>query len=267
MSSLSDCAVLRRPAQSPPCEPLIARESTLPTLAGKENRTSGCAHCGALRFCLPEGLAVPEAEQFDHMIGHRIRMKKGSALFHAADPLVNLYAVRIGAFKTTLVDEAGRGQITGFHMPGDVLGLDGIAEDIQVCTAVALEDSELCVIPYARLMRSCASCLKLQNNFNRLLSQALVREQNMLLTMAGLRADQRLAAFFLKLSERFARWGYSDSSFVLRMSREDIASYLGLRLETVCRCIAQLRARGIIECRGRTVEIRHMQYLKEAACA
>lgn len=267
MSDFSDCTVLRRPSESALREPLIARESPVPTRAETESRAAGCSHCGALRFCLPDGLAVSEAEQFGHMIGHRIKMKKGSALFHAADPLTHLYAIRIGAFKTTLVDEGGRGQITGFHMPGDVLGLDGIAGDIQVCTAVALEDSELCVIPYAKLLRSCANCQNLQKNFNRLLSQALVREQTMLLTMAGLRADQRLAAFFLKLSERFARWGYSDSSFVLRMSREDIASYLGLRLETVCRCIAQLRARGIIECRGRTVEIRHMQYLKEMAWA
>lgn len=224
-----------------------------------------CRGCLAQRFCLPEGLVAGDAAEFDGVVSYRFKIAKGSALYHAPQPLISLFAVRVGAFKTTIVDQGGRGQVTGFQMPGDILGLDAIAEEQHTCSAVALEDSEVCVIPYAALQRACGRCKTLQYNFNRILSQLLVREQQMMLLMGHLSAEERLSTFLLGLSERYQQRGYSASGFVLRMSREDISSYLGLRLETVCRCIANLRERGVIECHGRTLQILDLVGLQAAA--
>lgn len=224
-----------------------------------------CSDCGAQRFCLPEGLAVGDADTFAGLVSHRLKIAKGSALFHAPESLINLYAVRVGAFKTTIVDQVGRGQITGFQMPGDILGLDAIAQHRHTCSAVALVDSEVCAVAYRPLQHACGQCPPLQLNFNRIFSQLLVREQNMMLLMGNLSAEQRLATFFLTLSERYRLRGYSATGFALRMSREDISSYLGLRLETVCRAIAHLRERGVIECRGRALEILDIAALQAAS--
>lgn len=220
-----------------------------------QSSSRGCTSCGAQRFCMPKGLTEGDALDFEGMVSHGLKVKKGHALFHAPQRLISLYAVRVGAFKTTIVDHGGRGQITGFQMPGEMLGLDAIADGAHTCSAVALEDSEVCVMPYASLQRACTKCPTLQSNFNRLLSQLLIRDQQMMLLMGNLNAEQRLSTFLLSLSERYRLRGYSPSSFILRMSREDISGYLGLRLETVCRAIAQLREREIIECHGRTLNI------------
>ena len=149
-------------------------------------------------------------------------------------------------------------------MPGDILGLDAIAQSQHACSAVALVDSEACALAYGPLQHACSNCPRLQSNFNRILSQLLVGEQNMMLLMGNLSADQRLSTFLLSLSERYRLSGYSASGFVLRMSREDISSYLGLRLEPICRCIAHLRERGIIECRGRALQILDFSALQAA---
>jgi len=198
---------------------------------------------------------VPGASAFEGLVSHRVKVAKGCALFKAPDRLVNIYAVRVGAFKTTIVDRVGRGQITGFQMPGDMLGLDAIAQSHHASSAVALVDSEVCAIAYKRLQHACSNSAAMQLTFNRILSQLLVRRQNMMLLMGNLNAEQRLSTFLLGLSECYRLSGYSSSNFVLRMSREDISSYLGLRLETICRCISHLRDRRIIECRGRALQI------------
>ncbi len=156
-------------------------------------------------------------------------------MYRTGDPLRSLYAVRIGSFKTSVLSVDGREQVTGFHIPGEMLGLDAISADQHACNAFALEDSEVCPIPFAQLEKLAQNLPSLQHNLNRLLSREIVRDHSMLMLMGNMNSDERLAAFLLNLSQRFSIRGYSAKDFVLKMRREEIGSYLGLRLETICR--------------------------------
>lgn len=223
---------------------------------------SACLNCAVSALCLPKGLSEEGNGRFDALIAQRIRVKKGSGLYHANDPLTHLYAVRFGSFKTCFANADGRGLVTRFLMSGDMLGLEAISTGRHICSAFALEDSEVCPIPYQRLESLAHDFPFLQQNLNRMLSGEIVREHEMLLTMCNLNAEERLASFLLNLSQKYVKRGYSAHGFVLRMSREDIASYLGLRLETICRSIARLRDLEIVRFEGRVVEILDMPALR-----
>ncbi|HEX8594538.1 MAG TPA: fumarate/nitrate reduction transcriptional regulator Fnr [Pseudomonas sp.] len=220
-----------------------------------------CANCGVRELCLSTGLSNADVERLSSIVTQRLRIKKGAPLYHAGEPLRSLYAIRYGFFKTSITSEDGREQITGFQMAGDMLGIDAIGENRHVCNALALEDSEVCPIHFTQLERLNQELPSLQRNFNKLLSREIVRDHEMLLLMGNLNADERFAAFLLNLSHRMLARGYSPRAFVLRMSREDIGSYLGLRLETICRAIARLRELDIVRISGRAVEILNLEAL------
>jgi len=183
----------------------------------------------------------------------RRRLRSGEALFSCGDPLCSLYSVCGGSFKTSTVDGEGREQVTGFFMAGDLLGLDGIGSGSYSVTALALEESLVCVTPYALIERLAREMPDLQRELQVALSGEIVSKHAMMLLLGSMRAEERLAAFLLNLSSRLARRGYSPSDFYLRMTREDIGSYLGLALETVSRLFSKLEAQGIVEIRRRRV--------------
>ncbi|WP_336346794.1 fumarate/nitrate reduction transcriptional regulator Fnr [Pseudomonas monsensis] len=222
-----------------------------------------CSNCSVLELCLPIGLDGAEVERLDTLIVQRLKVRKGAALYRAGDPLRSLYAVRVGSFKTSVLSVDGREQVTGFHIPGEMLGLDAISADEHACTAYALEDSEVCPIHFAQLEKLAQSLPSLQHNLNKLLSREIVRDHSMLMLMGNMNSDERLAAFLLNLSQRLSSRGYSSKEFVLKMRREEIGSYLGLRLETICRGIAHLRDQGLVEIAGRNVKIQNLDGLKQ----
>ncbi|WP_095108363.1 helix-turn-helix domain-containing protein [Pseudomonas sp. Irchel 3E20] len=228
-----------------------------------QNLKSACSNCSVLELCLPLGLTGPEIERLDTLIVQRFKVKKGAALYRAGDPLRSLYAVRIGSFKTSVLSVDGREQVTGFQIPGETLGLDAISTDLHACNAVALEDSEVCPIHFAHLEKLARELPSLQHNLNKILSREIVRDHDMLMMLGNMNSDERLAAFLLNWSQRLKARGYSSSSFVLKMRREEIGSYLGLRLETICRGIAHLRDQGLVEISGRDVNILNMGGLKQ----
>lgn len=222
---------------------------------------AACSNCSVLELCLPIGLTDQEVERLNTLIIQRVKVKKGAALYRTGDPLRSLYAVRIGSFKTTVLSLDGREQVTGFQIPGEMLGLEAISEERHTCNAFALEDSEVCPIPYAQLERLVRELPSLQHNLNKLLSREIVRDHDMLMLMGNMNSDERLAAFLLNLSQRLNMRGYSSREFVLKMRREEIGSYLGLRLETICRGIAHLRDQTLVEISGRNVKILDMDGL------
>jgi CRP/FNR family transcriptional regulator len=224
---------------------------------------AACSNCSVLELCLPIGLTGQEVEQLDTLIVQRVRVKKGAALYRAGDPLRSLYAVRIGFFKTSMLSLDGREQVTGFQMLGEMLGLDAISADQHTCNAFALEDSEVCPIHFAQLEKLAQQLPSLQHNLHKLLSREIVRDHSMLMMMGNMNSDERLAAFLLNLSQRLSTRGYSSRDFVLKMRREEIGSYLGLRLETVCRGIAHLRDLALVDISGRNVKILDMAGLKQ----
>lgn len=196
-----------------------------------------------------------DREHFDELIIHKARISKGLQLYRAGEPSQYLYFVRRGSFKTTLVSEQGHSLVTGFTMSGEPMGLEVITGELHMCTATALEDSEVNLISCQCLANLARDIPVLQFNLNRMLSSELIRSQNMLITLGYCNAEVRLAIFMLNLSRRFAVRGYSAHSFLLRMSREDIASSIGVRAETICRAIARLRTLRLMTFEGRSVEI------------
>jgi CRP/FNR family transcriptional regulator len=215
---------------------------------------ASCAHCLARELCLPSQVEAREVVRLDGLIGYRRRLARGDVLFRAGQPFAMIHAVRFGHLKSSRPDHRGQPHVTAFHMTGDLLGLDAIAGARHACTAVALEDSEVCEIPYCRLQEALAVSPALMQRFHVALSREIQREQGVLLH-ADMKGPQRLASLLLELSERYAERGYSGRRFALRMSRADIGNYLGLTIETVSRLMTRFRDQGWIALDRREVEL------------
>jgi CRP/FNR family transcriptional regulator len=204
---------------------------------------------------MPVGLAQKDLAQIDCWLKDHRRIRKGERLYAAGEAFQALYAIRVGSFKTSLTVEDGREQVTGFFMLGDILGLDGVGTEQHTCEAVALEDSEACVMPFAQLDDIAQHMRSLQQHLLRLLSREIVREQHAMLMLGSMRAEERLAGFLLNLADRYKSRGYSASEFVLRMTREEIGSYLGLKLETVSRLFSRFQEAGLLRAQQRQIKI------------
>ena len=214
-----------------------------------------CSDCNLRELCLPVGFSGPELERLDSLVATRRTLRRGELLFHSGDTFESLYAVRTGFFKTRLSSADGRDQVTGFQMAGELLGLDGIGSGQHTCDAVALEDSQVCVIPYEQLEALSHEFGDLQRQFHRIMSREIVRDHGVMLLLGSMRAEERLAAFLLNLTQRLRARGFSPSSLVLRMTREEIGSYLGLKLETVSRCFSHFHEEGVLAVRQRQIQV------------
>ncbi len=216
---------------------------------------SVCCGCSIRELCLPAGLTDQEVLLLDQHMSHRQPIKKGESLYRTGDTFRSLYAVSTGFFKTSILHEDGRSQVTGFQMAGEILGLDAISTDRHICDAVALEDSVVCEVPFERFEELGQLMSNLQRRFNRTLSSEIVREQGIMLLLGSMRSEERLAAFLVNLAKRFSIRKQSGSELVLRMTREDIGSYLGLKLETVSRLLSRFHDEGLLEVHGRNIQI------------
>jgi CRP/FNR family transcriptional regulator len=224
-----------------------------------------CAACSMHQLCLPMGLEDADIDRLDKIIGKRRRLERDEALYKMGDPFRNLYAVRFGHFKTYQINAAGEAQITGFQMAGELLGMDAISADRHHCDAVALEDSEVCEIPFAHLEELFGHVPALLRHFHRIMSQEITREQNVMLLLGNMRAEQRFAVFLINLSARYAARGYSATRFQLRMSREDIGNYLGLTIESISRLLSRFKKLGLVQVDKREVELLEPARLKAMA--
>ncbi|NUP85346.1 MAG: fumarate/nitrate reduction transcriptional regulator Fnr [Burkholderiaceae bacterium] len=214
-----------------------------------------CSNCNLRELCLPVGLTRDNVDKLDTLVANRRNVARGDTLFRAGDAFQALYAVRTGFFKTCVSSEDGRDQVTGFQMAGELLGLDGISNDSHSCDAVALEDSQVCVIPYDQLEELSREFTELQHQFHKIMSREIVRDHGVMLLLGSMRAEERLAAFLLNLTQRLQARGFSASALVLRMTREEIGSYLGLKLETVSRTFSKFQEEGILEVKQRQIRI------------
>lgn len=213
-----------------------------------------CATCNLRELCLPCGLQASEMARMDDVVYTRKRVKRGETLYRCGESFESLYAVRSGFLKSSVVLEDGRDQVTGFHMAGEIVGMDGIGTERHAADVIALEDSEVCVIPYARLEE-----FGLERQLHKVMSRELVRDQGVMMLLGTMRAEERLAAFLLNLSQRFVARGYSPNEFHLRMTRDEIGSYLGLSLETVSRLFSRFQADELI-----SVQQKHIRILDTA---
>ncbi len=223
---------------------------------------SACSQCNLRELCLPLGLSDSELDMLDAVIGGRRKLKRGQYLYRSGDAFEAIYAIKAGFFKTDVLTEDGRDQVTGFQMTGEVLGLDGIGTELHTCNAVALEDSEICLIPFTDLERLSSEVHTLQRHFHKMMSREIVRDHGVMMLLGKMRAEERLATFLLNLSQRFMARGYSAAEFHLRMTREEIGSYLGLKLETVSRAFSRFQDEGFISVHQKHICILDIQGLK-----
>ncbi|QYD68570.1 fumarate/nitrate reduction transcriptional regulator Fnr [Paraburkholderia edwinii] len=237
-----------KPAQERPPERPQERAQKRPAIA----RCSGCSMRGV---CMPADLTASQLAQLDSIICATRPVQRGDALYRTNDEFESIYAVRLGSFKTVVMHRDGREQVTGFQIAGEALGLDGICTDRHNGDAIALEDSVVCVIPFAQLEAVCREIRSMQHHVHQIMSGEIVRESSLMLLLGTMTAEQRVAAFLLNLSKRFKALGYSAAEFNLRMTREEIGCYLGMKLETVSRMFSRFQRERLIDTRGKQIRI------------
>nr|WP_255440125.1 helix-turn-helix domain-containing protein [Caenimonas sedimenti] len=223
-----------------------------------------CSTCHLRDLCLPCGMTGSDMDRLDGLQFSRRQVKSGQPLFHAGDKFHSIYAVRSGTFKSSLMLKDGREQVSGFHMAGELMGLDGLAHGAHASTAIALEDAEICSIPYAPLAELAVGSADMQMILGKLMSREIVREHGLMMLLGSMSAEERLAAFLLNISQRMKARGYSPTEFHLRMSRAEIGSYLGLKLETVSRAFSAFQAQGLLQVDKRHIRIVDLEGLVRA---
>ena len=221
-----------------------------------------CSNCNLRELCMPLALNEEELQKLDNLVTTRHKIVRGDTLYRNGEKFSALYAIRTGFFKTSVAAEDGRDQVTGFQMAGEVIGLDGIVSDQHTCDAVALEDAEVCIMNFDLLEDLSREITALQRHVHKIMSREIVRENGVMLLLGSMRADERLAAFLLNLVQRLHARGFSQSELVLRMTREEIGSYLGLKLETISRTFSKFVEEGIVEVKQRHVRIMNPDALK-----
>lgn len=220
-----------------------------------ERLRRSCAQCSLHVLCLPAGIGASDLHQLDDIVRNRRPLMPGERLFRVGQSLGSLYVAREGAFKTVATDEDGNTQVLGFHLPGELMGLDALGDGHHGCDAMALTRATVCEIPMGELEAVCAKVPGLQRQLLRIIGQGINRDQGHMEMLGRRQANERMALFLHRLAERYRQVGRSGEAFTLPMSREDIASYLGMVIETVSRTLTRLQDDGIIAVRGRQVKI------------
>jgi len=225
---------------------------------------TACSNCHLRELCLPVGLSPDDLQKLNNIVKTRQPVLKGEKLFTEGDEFNSLFAIHTGFFKTSITaTDDGREQVTGFQMTGEIIGLDGIVNDLHTCNAIALEDADVCVLPFENIELLSREFPALQRHMHKIMSREIVRENEVIMLLGTMQAEERLAAFLLNLFQRSHMRGFSKSEIVLRMSRQDIGSYLGITLETVSRTFSKFCDEGIIEIKQRYVRIIKPETLKE----
>jgi len=222
--------------------------------------TTLCSSCHLKDLCLPCGMSGPTVERLDGLRFARRRVPAGQALYREGESFQFIYAVRSGTFKSSLTVADGREQVGGFSMTGELMGLDGLAQGRHASTSTALENAEICAIPYEHLMELSAGSSEMQRVVGRMMSREIVREHSLMLLLGSMNSEERLASFLLNVSQRMKARGWSASEFHLRMSRAEIGSYLGMKLETVSRTFSAFVQQGLL-----AVDKKHIRILDMAA--
>ncbi|WP_045757887.1 cyclic nucleotide-binding domain-containing protein [Xanthomonas albilineans] len=214
-----------------------------------------CSHCALNKICLPAGINQADLERLDMAVRDKRLLERGDYLYRQGDVFHSLYVVRSGSLKTVVESNEGDVQILGFHLPGELIGVDAMANEYHLCAADALERTSICELPYTQLQKVMTEVPSLQHQLIRAISRELVAEQHHLVMMGRPQAQERLAIFLRSLSERYGRLSRDAETLTLTMSRHDIANYLGLAVETISRLFTRMEAGGILSVNRKTVSI------------
>jgi CRP/FNR family transcriptional regulator len=226
-----------------------------------------CTDCSLNPICLPIAVRDDELDELDSIIKRSRPLRRGEHLFRPGDVFQSVYAVRSGAVKTYTLTEEGEEQVTGFYLPGEILGMDGLSTNQHSNAAKALESAAICEIPFSKLEALSSRIPTLQRHFFQLMSREIQADQQLMLLLTKKPADERVAALLLNLSSRYTRRGLSANRFRLPMSRNDIGNYLGLAVETVSRIFTRLQQSGVLTVDGKEIEVTNRQVLCDMANA
>ncbi|WP_158969331.1 fumarate/nitrate reduction transcriptional regulator Fnr [Paraglaciecola sp. L3A3] len=229
------------------------------------NKQVSCDNCKLNTICMPVSLHFEDIDRLNNIIQRGKPLNKGEYLFRVNDPFTSVYAVRSGALKTHFVTENGAEQITGFYLPGEILGMDGLGTDLHCNSVQALETSSVCKIPFNRLEELSTKLPSLQRHFLQLMSREITQEQQMVGLLNKQNAESRIASLLLSISSRNSRRGLSGSTFILPMSRKDLGNYLGLTIETVSRIFSRLQKNELIAVEQKEVSILDIAALQKLA--
>ncbi len=224
-----------------------------------------CSECSLFQLCLPVTLDAEDVEQLEDIVQRRRPLRRGEYLYRAEDPFRAIYAVRAGAIKTTVLSINGEEQITGFHLPGEILGLDAINSGRHPCSAQALETTSVCEIPFDNLEYLATKIPGLQQSLLRIMSKEIFKDHELLYAVAKRSADERLAIVLLSFSNRFGRRGLSRTRFRLPMSRAELSNYLGLAPETMSRLFRRFQEQGLITASGKEIALQDIGALRDLA--
>ena len=224
-----------------------------------------CMECSLQQLCLPAGVDGADLGRLDAVVQRRRPLRPGESLFRAGDALGSVFVASEGALKTVVVNEAGDEHVLGFHLPGELFGLDAVGSGRHRCEARALIESRVCELPFASLATVAAQLPSLQHQLLRVMGQSADRDHDHVDALSRRQAGERIALFLHGLGERYRRIGRPAHDFRLPMSRDDIARYLGLALETVSRGFGRLQDDGIVEVAGRRVRVLDPARLQAAA--
>ncbi|RRV38154.1 fumarate/nitrate reduction transcriptional regulator Fnr [Pseudomonas sp. o96-267] len=214
-----------------------------------------CKDCSLASLCLPISLNLEDMDALDDIVKRGRPLKKGEFLFRQGDTFGSVFAVRSGALKTFSLSDGGEEQITGFHLPSELVGLSGVDGERYPVSAQALETTSVCEIPFERLDDLALQLPQLRRHLMRIMSREIRDDQQMMLLLSKKTADERIATFLVNLSARFRARGFSANQFRLAMSRNEIGNYLGLAVETVSRVFTRFQQNKLLEAEGKEVHI------------
>jgi len=227
------------------------------------NSNVSCASCRLNELCLPIALNKTEIHQLDEIVERNRPYKKGDHLYRQSDDFKSVYAVRSGSFKSYVLSNNGQGRVTGFFLPGEIIGMDGIASKKYANSTIALEHSSICEIPFSQLEKLSHDLPSLQHHFFAIMGNEIAKDQQIHTLLSNYTAEERTASFLLGLSSRYARVSLSPTRFLLPMTRSDIGEYLGLTVETVSRIFTGLQKKNLIQVSNREIELLDVAALRK----
>jgi CRP/FNR family transcriptional regulator, anaerobic regulatory protein len=229
------------------------------------DRKVSCGNCRLNTICLPISLHIDDVEKLNQIVQRGKPLQKGDYLYRANDKFDSVFAIRSGAVKALTISDKGEEQVTGFYLPGEVVGMDGIANGYYTNSVIALETASICEIPFNRMEELSLKIPSLQRNFFQLMSREITQDHQVISLLGKSSAEERIAALLLSISNRNSRRNLSASVFVLPMSRTDIGNYLGLTIETVSRIFTRLQQQQVIEVDKKEIRITNMDGLHQIA--
>ena len=226
------------------------------------NQHITCSNCRLSHLCLPISLELDEFNRFDKIVKHSKPLNKGNYLYRAGDPFRSIFAVNIGCIKAVSITQEGDEQITGFYLPGEILGLDGLDANYHCNSAIALETSATCQILFNQLENLSRKIPSLQRHYFQLMSREIISEQKLITLLSKGSAEQRIASLLMNLSIRHQRRQLSSTDFILPMSRTDMGNYLGLTIETVSRVLSRFQKEQFLNIKRRMVTLLNISKLR-----